>query len=65
MADSGTSSATSRIPVMEVRCLSPAYWYVCDAQRAKRLKCRAMVAGPFASKLAAEAAIAKATKAAS
>ena len=47
-----------------VRSLSPAYWYVADTIDAKEHRCRALVRGPFGSKVDAEkarAAIAKAT----
>lgn len=36
--------------MFEVRSLSPAYWYVCDAELAKREKTRGQVSKPYASK---------------
>jgi hypothetical protein len=42
-----------------VKSLSPAYWYVCDVQRAKASKCRAQVSPSFASKAEADAWMAK------
>lgn len=44
---------------VEVRSLSPAYWYICDSSKATRLRCRAMVAGPFATRAAAFSAAEK------
>ena len=44
-----------------VRSLSPAYWYVCDVERAKREQCRAQVGRPCTSEAEARAALAKAT----